>query len=362
MTILSDTELRTDVLTGRQVIVAAQRSSRPSQGLPVPDIADDMYDPFLEGHEHDTPRERLALRRCDSVTDEPGWLLRVVPNRFPAVRDHSTEFETLSAPSSKAVVSATGIHEVVIECPDHRRRLADLSVVEVARVLTAWQRRLQFLCESGNVQAVSIFRNEGVHAGASLSHCHSQILATRFSNRQLRQRMAIVHAFLNRRSADALCPYQQWLQSERTDTTRIVSADSDLVVVCPFASRVSWHVRFCSSNDRCGQAVSFAQVTQSVLLSLAVKLLSTARAIHDVCGSVCFNLALVLPPPEQSELFPWMLELLPRTGQLAGFELLTESDIITTAPESAAARLRDVIRWNETPDVTQLCPPEFHWR
>ena len=51
--------------------------SRPSDG---------RYCPFCEGHESKTPPEVLAYRN-GSQPNQPGWSLRVVPNKFPVLED-----------------------------------------------------------------------------------------------------------------------------------------------------------------------------------------------------------------------------------------------------------------------------------
>jgi len=84
----SSPQFRTDVLTGQQVIVAPLRRHRPSAYLPDPPLSS-LIDPFAEGHESETPDERFAIRADDSEPNGPGWMLRVVPNRYPTVRSPS---------------------------------------------------------------------------------------------------------------------------------------------------------------------------------------------------------------------------------------------------------------------------------
>ena len=42
-------------------------------------------DPFLEGHEDQTPPEVYAVRPGGGAPDTPGWTVRVVPNLYPAL-------------------------------------------------------------------------------------------------------------------------------------------------------------------------------------------------------------------------------------------------------------------------------------
>ena len=187
-------ELRIDALTGRQVVVASSRSARPGNQIKFSLVpaghSDD--DPFLEGHESETPGEILALRKDESLPNRKGWLLRVVPNRYPAVVAGSSGASGRSHDHNNSASTqrhcAAGYHEVVIECPDLRTRLIELSPTEITRILYAWQCRVRSLRDIPKIEYVSVFRNEGYNAGASLPHCHSQILASEFLPNQVHQR------------------------------------------------------------------------------------------------------------------------------------------------------------------------------
>src|SRR3954451_12446079 len=80
-------ELRIDPLSGLRTIVAGERADRPGGGFqvqPQPEL-DPEADPFLEGHEDRTPPEVFALRPDGGAENSPGWLVRVVPNLYPAL-------------------------------------------------------------------------------------------------------------------------------------------------------------------------------------------------------------------------------------------------------------------------------------
>ena len=82
-------ELRKDPVTGRWVIIASERENRPG-ALPAdfPDEYPTHGDrcPFCEGNEDMTPNEVLAFRDRNSQRNKPGWWVRVVPNKYPAMR------------------------------------------------------------------------------------------------------------------------------------------------------------------------------------------------------------------------------------------------------------------------------------
>lgn len=335
-------EYRTDVLTGLVSLVAPARSARPSARHPEPTIAR-ADDPFAEGSEEETPNETFAVRKPGSAPNSPGWNLRVVPNRYPAVVP-----ESALAPTAKSGNSASdlfpsavafGAHEVVIECPDSRSRLADLSHAEIWQVLFAWRQRIQHLTECGKYQSLAVFRNEGFSAGASLAHCHSQIIAaqTQTPLDRERHRRAIEHQQTTGREL-----LMDLAEAERAYRHRVVQETHDFLVLCPFASRAPWHVRFVPLQV--GQA-SFGDASDQCLGELARILKQTIHALEvALAGTFSFNLILPHPRLDQPPQFRWMLELLPRIGRHAGWEYLSNVEIVTVAPEYAAATLRTLIK------------------
>src|SRR5262249_33790190 len=82
---LPSPELRKDPIVGRWVIIATDRAERPvpPKGDPLPPVESC---PFCEGNEKHTPHEILAYRSRGTRPDEPGWRVRVVPNKYPALQ------------------------------------------------------------------------------------------------------------------------------------------------------------------------------------------------------------------------------------------------------------------------------------
>jgi UDPglucose--hexose-1-phosphate uridylyltransferase len=335
-------EYRTDVLTGLVSLIAPARSARPSARHPEPTIAR-TDDPFAEGSEAETPNESFAVRKPGTAPNTPGWDLRVVPNRFPAVVPVSASKPDANHlnPASDLFPSAPalGAHEVVIECPDSRSRLADLSHSEVTQVLFAWRQRIQHLTECGQYQSVAVFRNEGFSAGASLAHCHSQIIAAETLTPLDQQRHSRAVEYRQRTGQELL---MDLAEAERAAQRRIIVETPDLLVLCPFASRAPWHVRFI---PLLAGPASFASASDHCLSELARLLKQTIQALEVALdGAFSFNLILPHPRLDQPPQFRWMLELLPRIGRHAGWEYLSNVEIVTVAPEYAAATLRELMK------------------
>lgn len=333
----SGPQFRTDVLTGQQVIVAPLRWHRPSASMPDPPLSS-LLDPFAEGRESETPDERFAIRADDSEPNGPGWLLRVVPNRYPSVTPVSMNGLTCSEtgePEMFPCRPACGEHDVVIECPDNRSRMAELSPAEIQQTLIAWRTRMQQLMQLPSICSVAIFRNEGFSAGASLAHCHSQILATTalMPLDVARHERAIRH-----RSATGRDLVQDLWDAERTHGIRVIRETPFFGVYCPFASRMSWQIRFVPKQS---QSAAFADASDAMLQDLAAVMKSSLIALEQPLGGpFSFNLTLSHPRIDQPAAFSWSLDLLPRTGRMAGWELLTNVEIVTVTPETAAGKLR----------------------
>ena len=163
-------ELRKDPVTGRWVIIATDRA-RPSEFLRAPVVAKAKDGcPFCAGHEDRTPPEILSYR---DGADK--WNLRVVPNKFPALRVEGTLDRSGEGLYDK--MSGIGAHEVIIECPEHKVSLAQLPEKNVEDLFWAFRDRIQDLKRDTRLRYVLLFKNHGEAAGASLEHSHSQLIA-----------------------------------------------------------------------------------------------------------------------------------------------------------------------------------------
>ena len=147
-------DLRTHPLTGETVLVVPGRASRPGATGRTTRVGDAEHCPFCEGHESMTPPETAAFGRpAGAPADSPGWIVRVVPNKYPAFPGH----------------------EVVVHGPRHVTSLGDLPPAVMETVMEAWRSRRAALL-AGGAGYVLASVNEGAAAGASLDHSHSQLV------------------------------------------------------------------------------------------------------------------------------------------------------------------------------------------
>src|SRR2546421_10822295 len=134
-------ELRKDPITDSWVIISTERARRPSDFIrePTPVQASGRFCPLCNGNESKTPPEVLAYRN-GSNANQPGWSLRVVPNKFPVLGiegDLDRQGEGLFDK-----MDGIGAHEVIIETPEHSQTLADMPERNVEQVLWAFRERV----------------------------------------------------------------------------------------------------------------------------------------------------------------------------------------------------------------------------
>ena len=172
-------ELRKNIVTREWVIIAKGRSGRPSDlargsepqaRLP----AFDPNCPFCPGNEAQTPPEVFALRD-GGLRNSPGWSVRVVPNKFAALRPGGSD--VLRSEGIYSARDGFGAHEVIIESPDHHKDLWEMDTAHVEGVIEAYRQRYLAFEVAESLRHVLIFRNHGAKAGTSLVHPHTQLIA-----------------------------------------------------------------------------------------------------------------------------------------------------------------------------------------
>lgn len=289
-------------------------------------------DPFAPGNEDQTPAEVFAIRPPSSAANAPNWDLRVVPNRYSALTHESPAIVTEGVP-------AYGYHEVIIETPRCESRFAELSVDEIAAVFTAVQQRMTTLQKDPRIRACAYFKNEGLAAGASLPHVHSQLMAFEFVPPMLREELLETDQDWSQNGERLQHNwFERLIDDELMAETRIVLSDDQLVALCPYASRFAYETWFIPRRRQ----ASFVNANHVEVASLATQLHRVLNTLMRIHPQLSYNLALHTAPVglEDVPYYHWHLELYPRMNGLAGLECGFGCHINTVLPEQAAERLR----------------------
>ena len=331
-------ELRKDPVLGRWVIIAAERNERPSDFRTEPDGPQTGFCPFCEGHEHATPPEIVAFREEASEPDGPGWRVRVVPNKFPALRiEGDLDKKGLGVYDQ---MNGIGAHEVVVETPEHVRSLTQLGEERVREVIYAYRDRLVDLRGDPRMVCGMVFKNVGAAAGASLDHTHSQIIVTPVVPRTIRQEMEGCKRFFDYRGR---CLFCDMLEQEAADRARIVAESEKFLAFTPFAPRFpfeTWLVprKHSSHFEDIGLDGDGDEVE-----GLARMLHQVVEKMEKLLGRPAYNYMIHTSPlpMERVEQYHWHVEVIPRLTHVAGFEWGTGFYINPVPPEAAAAYLRE---------------------
>jgi UDPglucose--hexose-1-phosphate uridylyltransferase len=338
-------ELRHDPIQKRWVIIASERGLRPDDFPREEDPSKGGFCPFCEGNESKTPPEIAAIRRSGSGPNSPGWEVRVVPNKFPALRiEGGLDRRGVGAYD---FMNGVGAHEVIIETPQHNLSLADAPVEHIQKVIWMYRERLADLLRDGRFKYVLIFKNYGAAAGASLSHPHTQIIATPVTPLTLSEELNSAKAHYTGKER---CLFCDLIRQEMESGERVVVAGEKYVAIAPFASRFPFELFIAPRNHD----HSFAEISDEMVYHLAVLMKEVLLRIKKCLNDPPYNFLIHTIPnvrtkPRRADYwdtieadFHWHIELMPRLTRVAGFEWGTGLFINPTAPEEAAKYLREV--------------------
>ena len=287
-------ELRRDAITGRYVIIAPERRlSRDAFRRPAPVAAvDGDMCPFCEGQEAAAGREILAWRTPGTANDTPGWQVRVVANREPALR-----IESHLGDASESLFQwfgGLGAHEVIVESPDHHATLATMAREQVERVLWAWRERVRDLRRDFRFESFLIVKNFGAQAGATLDHPHSQLLAMPLVPQHLEDELSGARSYFERRGR---CVFCDLAEQEALTHTRVVASDDLAIAFAPFAARVPFET-WIVAREHCGPLEA---VSDAALYAVAERLRDVMRRLDRVLLSPAYTLLLHAAPVEGAQ-------------------------------------------------------------
>ena len=305
-------QFRQDPIAGYWVAISEERRGRPLDFKPeLVRSRQTAACPFCVGNEHLTPGSVLSYP--GSV---PGsWRLRVIPNKYPAIRQESG-----------------GIHEVIVESGEHRVSLGELSVGSAVDLLTAAGERIRAMAASPDVRYVQWFKNNGPGAGASLEHTHSQLLALPVVPPQVELELAGCRNYFERL---ARCYFCDLAEGPRD---LVISADTETAVLAPFAPRVPYETWIVPRRH----VSNFERADPESIQAVAERLHWAIIRLEQVLDRPDYNVVLHTAPlrEEPSASYHWHLEILPRVSGIGGFEWGTGCHVHSVPPEESTRRMR----------------------
>lgn len=330
-------ELRRDPIGGRWVIVNTDDPFKPEHYEHEPPTSGKTtVCPFCYGNESLTPPEIMAVRDSSTQPNTPGWQVRVVPNKFPALQiEGGLDRRGVGIyDMSKGV----GAHEVIIETPYHNKDLSDLLPREITSILHVYCQRMLDLEKDKRFKYLMLFKNFGAAAGASLEHPHTQLVALPMVPKNVKEEITGARQYYEYRER---CIFCDMARQELQDKERVIVENDSFFAFAPFVSRFPFEIWIMPKKH----TSFFCQTPMEEMPGLAAVIKNVISKIRKVFGSTAYNFMVHTAPVNEDgdsvDSYHWHIEFMPKLTRVAGFEWGTGFYLVPTPPEMAAAALRE---------------------
>lgn len=328
-------ELRKDPIIGRWIIIATERGKRPTDFIVEKTPTKGGFCPLCPGNENTTPPEVLSYGHASPASNKPGWTLRVVPNKYPALvieGDLNKEGEGLYDK-----MNGIGAHEVIIETPDHNAAFSYLPLDKMINVFFAYRDRLVDLSKDPRFRYVMVFKNFGAAAGASLEHSHSQLVALPILPRMI---VSELEGSLSYYKYKERCVFCDIIRQEINQEIRVVCQNDRFIAITPYAPRSPFEM-WLLPKKHSSSYISASDEDFSALTSIFSECM---RRLDKCVPNVPYNFVLHGAPLRSQPLehFHWHFEIMPKLTTIAGFEWGSGFYINPIPPEDAARYLKEV--------------------
>lgn len=330
-------ELRKDPITGTWVIISEERKKRPKyyQIVVDKDLSIPENCPFCPGNEAMTPPETYALRPGHSAANVPGWEVRVVPNKFPALRVEGELRKSGEGFYDK--MNGIGAHEVLIETPRHQHTWFAGDAATIRNTLLAARSRVLDLKRDLRFKYIMVFKNFGPTAGATLSHSHTQLIALPVVPLRVQEEIDGARAHYERKERCIFCDI---IQYEGEADRRLLMENEHFMVLAPYAPRFSFELAVYPKRHN----PAFETTPDSELEALSAVLNEVLGRVGRLLNRPDYNLIIHNAPCSNSvgDYFHWHIEFMPVLARVAGFEWGTGFYINPISPEESVQSLKAV--------------------
>lgn len=338
---MSINEMRKDYLLDRWVVISTARKKRPTDFVTPKEERKAGTCALCPENEQMTPPATLVYipsnGKIRKEKDENGfrhknWIIRCVPNLYPAFTPSNNE-EKNEVKEDSTFAKAIGHHEVIVESPQHDEHPGVAKAGQLVHVVNAYIDRLHEFSAKNYVKYVSIFRNHGQEAGASLSHAHTQIIATPIIPKIVKDELKTSEKFW---AKNKNCIFCDILQKERAGN-RLIWENDDLAIFAPWASVHPFEFWVFPKRHQC----CLLDLSQSEVKALAETMRVSLGGLRTLLNDPPYNFGFHQICCGAMRYYHWHLEVYPRLAIWAGFEKSTGMFINTVSPEDAAASLRE---------------------
>jgi UDPglucose--hexose-1-phosphate uridylyltransferase len=176
----------------------------------------------------------------------------------------------------------------------------------------------------------------GIHEVIIESPEHDKVIALPVIPKSIHERMETAREHFD---AEGSCIYCDAIKMEKAEGERITVETDNYVAFVPYASRMPFETwvlpKFHNSN--------FEEITTQQCSELARIMKGALGKLYRAVGNPDFNYAIYSAPCRERniESYHWHIKIFPRIASLAGFEVGSGVAINTVVPENAAKYLRE---------------------
>ena len=317
-------------LTREWTLFAPERLRRPNDLNNKRDVS--LGEIIHEKCPFDMGREEFTPQEITRVSQDGKWKCRVVPNLYNAL-SINVESKTYRDNFFEAHLGF-GAHEVVIETPNHDMQIWDYDFNDLVNYFTILQERAINLQKDSRFFYLSIFKNQGSDAGASMAHSHSQIMALPFLPKKIQEEIAYKKEYFKEHKRALL---DDIVYEELIHEKNIIAQNSEFIVYCPYASSFAFEAKIVSKK-KLASLIEFNKSDLSALCDITKEFFTK---YYRALGEVSFNMIIKNAPykaytKDTKEYFRFNIEIKPRIYKQAGFELDSDININVMLPEEAA--------------------------
>lgn len=333
-------ELRKDFIIDNWVIISTERSKRPLDFKAKAKEKRKDNCVFCEGNENTTPPEKFAFREEGTLENSPGWKVRVVANKYPALKMEGKAARGKIGLFEK--MNGIGVHEVIIETPHHYEDLDNLSIDNIILILKTYRQRYLNIFEDKRIKYILIFKNYGIDGGASLEHSHSQLIATTIIPKRIEEELKGSSKYFSLKKNCIFCDY---IHQEVQFKDRVIEETEKYVVISPFAARFPFETWILPKYHN----AYYEEINDDKIFGLAKIMKEILFRIKNRLNNPPYNFIIHTAPSKKSSIkewpaldkkYHWHIEIIPRLTKIAGFEWGTGFYINPTSPEEATKILR----------------------
>jgi len=326
-------EVRRDpIVLSRVSVISPVRGLRPKEVTLIRHESPQVtVCPFCPGNEFMTPPATLVVEGVDGgvkyLEEDPdlrvsNWLVRVVPNKYPIFTQTNG--------------GSYGYHEVIIEHPNHTIKPYDIPINHLSLIIQVIISRINHLFKDPKVVHAYVFKNYGGGGGASLTHPHTQLVATSITIPSVVEELRFSKRLYKRLGE---CPYCRLIRKE-VNSPRLIYMNDSFAVIAPYAPRNPYETMIIPLTH----STTILEMKDEEITALA-DVLNKLLTSYKVClGDIDYNFWIhIAPKGIGNEYYHWHIEFLPMTTLWGGLEKGGNVYVVTTKPEDYSKELKEAI-------------------